>query len=92
MITEPGPIKALATEPLAPQVESIRRRLEVSLQKHHSNLVAVVGHDDCAGNPVDLDRQTHQLNAASDLIYTWGYPIDIIRLYVDGNRTVHQLP
>jgi len=92
MITEPGIVKCLATEPLGPTATSIREKIDISRQQHGSDLVAVIAHDDCVGNPADKNTQIHQLNTASDLIYIWGEPIDIIRLWVDTHNTVHQLP
>ena len=51
MITEPGPDKALTQGPVE-VVESIRRKVLVSITAHYSSVIAVVGHHDCAGNPV----------------------------------------
>ena len=31
----------------------LKRKLEISIKNHGSRIVSVVGHDDCAGNPVD---------------------------------------
>jgi len=36
--------------------ESIKKKLLVSIEKHHSKVVVVHGHQECAGNPVD-DKQ-----------------------------------
>ena len=92
VITEPGPVKFLATEPKGPVVESIHKRVIISQEKHGSDLIAIVAHDDCAGNPIDKKTQLHQLNTAADLIYTWGPSIEVIRLWVDINGTVEQIP
>ena len=56
-ITEPGPDRILAELVDYEIVKSIRRRLDISVDKHGSKIIAVIGHHDCAGNPVD--RDTH---------------------------------
>ena len=33
-------------------VKDIIERIEVSLGKHKSNGIALIGHNDCAGNPI----------------------------------------
>jgi hypothetical protein len=63
-ITEPGPVRVLAERTPGAQFDSILARLRISLEKHGSVGVAVVAHDDCAGNPLPKERQLAQLSAA----------------------------
>ena len=86
MITEPGPIKILAENSDPVLVESIRSRVQISHEKHGSRVVAVVGHDDCAGNPVDRDTQLEQIDKAISLGRSWGLEVEFIRLYVNGKN------
>lgn len=66
-ITEAGPVRSLA-EPVDETVsQSILRRLPIS-RSHGSKVVAVVAHDDCAGNPEDETTQRRQLEEAADFI------------------------
>ena len=66
-ITEAGPVRSLA-EPVDETVsQSILRRLAIS-RSHGSTVVAVVAHDDCAGNPEDETTQRRQLEEAVDFI------------------------
>ena len=53
MITEPGPERLLAESKDVMASASIHRRLEISVNRHNSKLVAIEGHHDCAGNPTD---------------------------------------
>ena len=46
MITEPGPIRTLSENGEKIIIESIRRRVEISVLKHNSELIALVGHHD----------------------------------------------
>jgi hypothetical protein len=57
MITEPGVDAILSENKDMQTIERIKKRLSISIEKHHSKFIAVVGHHDCAGNPVDM--QTH---------------------------------
>jgi carbonic anhydrase len=52
MITEPGVDAVLAENDDTRTIESIKRKVRISTEKHGSRLIAVVGHYDCAGNPV----------------------------------------
>jgi len=63
-ITEPGPNAALAGRAEAATVESIVRRLRISVERHKSVGIAVVGHHDCAGNPAPRDEQARHTLAA----------------------------
>ncbi|MBI2860635.1 MAG: hypothetical protein HYX91_03910 [Chloroflexi bacterium] len=90
MITEPGPERQLAESNQA-IVESIKRRLEISLTRHNSTLVAIAGHHDCAGNPADEVTQTRQIIAALDVITSWGLGIPVIGLRVDEFRRARQV-
>ena len=66
-ITEAGPVKSLA-QPVDETVsQSILRRVVVS-RTHGSKVVAVIAHDDCAGNPEDETTQRRQLEEAVDFI------------------------
>ena len=66
-ITEAGPVKSLV-EPVDEAVsQSIVSRVAVS-RTHGSKVVAVVAHDDCAGNPEDETTQRRQLEEAVDFI------------------------
>jgi hypothetical protein len=57
MITEPGPVRILSEKHDATQLQSIRRRLEISTWKHGSKSIAIVAHHDCAANPADMETQ-----------------------------------
>ncbi len=50
MITAPGPDGIVAKE--GDMYKHLQSGVAISVEKHASNVVAIVGHDDCAGNPV----------------------------------------
>lgn len=91
IITEPGPIKILSSNNDECLVNSIKSRLVVSVEKHNSNVIAIVGHYDCAGNPVDKITQIGQIKDSIKLIKSWFSNIEIIGLWVNENWEVEVL-
>lgn len=91
MITEPGPIRFLAEgeDPLISA--SIQRRLEISVNHHNSKLVAIVGHNDCAGNPVPKETQLKQIVAAIKTVEGWNFKVRVIGLWVNENWKVQEV-
>lgn len=59
-ITDPGPIKALSDAEDRAYFERVCQRIDISVQKHGSRHIFVVGHDDCAGNPTGRSVQEDQ--------------------------------
>ena len=89
-ITEPGPVRILAEAKDAPALESIRRRLSISVNKHGSSRVAIIAHADCAGNPTDKQTQLGQLRAAGTTVSSWGMDVQIDLLWLDDDwRVLH---
>jgi hypothetical protein len=91
MITEPGPIKILSENEEKFAVESMRNRARISAECHGSGLVAVVGHYDCAGNPVCREVQRTQTLSAMEVVRSWKLHGQIIGLWVDENWEVCEI-
>ncbi|TFB21332.1 hypothetical protein E3U55_08430 [Filobacillus milosensis] len=90
MVTEAGPNKYLL-DGTEEQVESMKKKVEISFHKHGSKVVAIAGHHDCAGNPIDKEEKIAQINQAKKKIQTWGLEVEIIGLYVNENWEVEQV-
>ena len=91
MITEPGPVQFLA-ENKDPWISaSIRRRLEISLNRHNSELVAIMGHHDCAGNPVPKETQLEQILTAIKTVEGWNFKVRVIGLWVNEHWEVQEV-
>jgi len=57
-ITEAGLVGRLAEdEQNQGLLDSIKNKLSISLEKHHSKGIIVHGHQECTGNPVSDDEQ-----------------------------------
>ncbi len=88
MITEPGPNKILSENANKTLIESIKRRVTISAEVHHSKLIAIVGHYDCAGNPADNETQLSHILASINTIKSWEFEAQVIGLWVDENWRV----
>ncbi|MFA5033265.1 MAG: carbonic anhydrase [bacterium] len=91
MITEPGPNKILAENTDTHMIESIKKRVGISVHKHHSKLIVITGHYDCAGNPVEEEIQKAQILEAIKVMKLWGFEVEIIGLWVDKNWEAHKI-
>ena len=91
-ITEPGPIRILAEQQDPVALESILHRLKISVDKHGSEGVAVVGHHDCAGNPVGRDEQMEQIERSLQFLRGRFAGLELIGLWVDEQWKVHEVP
>ena len=90
-ITEPGPVKILVEATDATALESIKRRVEISIGKHGSTRLAIVAHADCAGNPTDDDTQLHQLRSAATTVISWGMGVQIDLLWIGDDWQVERV-
>ena len=90
-ITEPGPVRILAEAADAPALDSIRRRLSISVTRHGSTRVAIVAHADCAGNPVDRETQLGQLRSAATTVVAWGLGVQVYLLWVGDSWQVERI-
>ena len=90
-ITEAGPVKILAERTNLPIIDSFLRRIDISVHKHGSRLVAIVGHCDCAGNPGDKSMQLDQLEKASEFL-AMKYPqCDVRKIWVGEDWTATEV-
>jgi len=90
-ITEPGPNLILAQQTNISLVESIFKRLKISIDHHGSAGIAVVGHYDCAVNPATKEVKTaHTFDAIRCIKHRYS-DFEIIGLWVDENWKVSEL-
>ncbi len=87
-ITELGPCKILAENNNKGLINSIIKRVEISIQKHKSQLIAISGHHDCAGNPGDKETQKDQIKKSIKHCESLYPDIEMIGLWVDDEWKV----
>lgn len=90
-VTEPGPNRILAERADKNTVESILHRVGISVHKHGSVGIAVVGHYDCAGNPAGKDEQDSQTHTAVAFLKERYPNVEIIALWVDEDWNVSEI-
>lgn len=90
-ITEAGPNLILAQARGITSVESIIKRLNISIEKHSSIGIAVVGHYDCAANPALEGEQIAQIQESIRFLRKHYQNIEIIGLWVDSAWEVQEV-
>lgn len=91
IITEPGPNGILAANKDKSTIESIKRRVGISTGKHGSKYIAIAGHHDCAGNPVDKETHLAHVRSAIKIVKSWGLKAEVIGLWVDNKWKVGEV-
>lgn len=82
LVTESGPDKILSENKQTDIVESIKNRVVISLEKHQSKTIVVVGHYDCAANPGDAGEHRKQIKEAVETIKSWNFEVSIYGIWV----------
>ena len=88
-ITEAGPVKILADK--QPALESIMNRVNISIGKHDSKMIAIVAHHDCAGNPVSKEDQLIQLKKSLQTVLNRYPDMECIGLWVNDSWQVEKI-
>lgn len=61
----------------------IQKKVKLSVERHMSSVVAVVGHHDCAANPCTAAECTEQIRRAVRTVTGWKLGTRIVGLYVN---------
>lgn len=88
VVSEAGPVRVLAGRTDSEPKASVVRRAGVSVSAHGSGLIAVVAHDDCAGNPVPEEQQRRELAASVGYIAGQFPEALVLGLWVDSEWSV----
>jgi carbonic anhydrase len=67
-ITEAGLVGLLANNSSQELLDSIKKKVLISVEKHHSKGIIVHGHQACAGNPIDDELHKEQTIEAARVI------------------------
>ncbi len=87
MITEPGMDKILA-EGDQKTLNGISQKIAISVKKHGSKIVAIVGHEDCAGNPVEKEKHIYHIKRGKKIIESMNFQVKVLGLWVNGKWKV----
>ncbi len=91
-ITEAAPNLILSSQENRGALKSIKERLKISIDRHNSVGIAVVGHHDCAGNPASENEQIKHLRKAIQTLRKQRDTIEVIGLWVSDKWEVHEIP
>jgi carbonic anhydrase len=68
-ITEAGIVGLLGQDDIDPVLlESIKKKVLISVEKHHSKGIVVHGHEECAGNPIGSEQHKKETIKATEKI------------------------
>jgi len=87
-ITEAGLVGLLANNPSSELLDSIKKKVLISVEKHHSKGIIVHGHQACAGNPIEDVPHKEETEKAAEVIKTF-VPADLEVKPVFVNKTEH---
>lgn len=85
-ITEPGIDKQVADNT---NLESIKNKVGISINKHESELIVVSGHYDCAGNPVSNEEHITQIKKGVEVISSWNLGVKVVGVWVDDTWKIN---
>ena len=85
-ITEPGIDKQVSGNA---DLESIKSKVGISIDKHKSELIVVSGHYDCAGNPVSNEEHINQIKKGVEVISSWNLGVKVVGVWVDDNWKIN---
>lgn len=91
MITEPGPNRILADGADWKLIESLFARVKISVEKHGSKQIAIIGHHDCAGNPAGEEEQYAHTLKAIEAVKEKYKELEVIGLWVDESWSVQEI-
>lgn len=90
MINEPGPDLVLLTEDKK-FFDYILKKIKISTEKHGSKMLVIVGHYDCAGNPVSKEQHLKLIKKSVEIAKKHLPEIEILGVYINDNWEVEEI-
>ena len=91
MVTFPGADGLFSNGKNSEEIALIRKAVSISTERHGSRIIAVVGHYDCAGNPVTREHHYMHLRRAMREVSSWNLHAQIIGLYVNDKQEIEEV-
>jgi hypothetical protein len=88
MVTFPGVDGLFSNEQNSAEIALIRKSVSISIERHGSKIIALVGHYDCAGNPGDREHHNKHIRRAMQEVSSWNLNAQAIGLYVNEKREI----
>lgn len=90
-ITLAGPSKVISENKLNGVIDNLKFRLDVSINQHDSNYIAIVGHHDCAGVIESDNTQKEHIKHSCKQLQSWYPNIKVEALWVNEKFEVEVL-
>jgi hypothetical protein len=90
MVTFPG-ADGIFSGGHSEEIALAKRAVAISIEKHGSRIIAVVGHHDCAGNPGDREHHHKQIRQAVREVSLWNLHAQVVGLYVNDKREIEKV-
>jgi len=91
MVTFPGVDGVVSSLGNFNTISLIRNAVAISVEKHGSRIIAVVGHFDCAGNPGNREHHYAHIGKAVRQVSSWNFDGKIVGLYVNDDRQIEEV-
>jgi hypothetical protein len=91
MVTYPGADGIFSGERSEVSIALVKRAVSISIEKHGSRIIAVVGHYDCAGNPGDREHHYVHVRQAMHEVSSWDFPAQVVGFYVNDKREIEEV-
>lgn len=92
MVTEAGVDGVMAKGGDMATLESLKKKVGISVNAHKSSIIVIAGHHDCAGNPVTKDDHAAHIRKAVEAVTSWGFPVSTVAgLWVNDQWEVEQV-
>ena len=89
-VTSPGP-DHLLTHATPERLDLLRKMVEISVNAHGSQTVAIAGHYDCAAFPADRTQHFAAIRDAVAVVRGWGMPVVVVGLWVNEQWQIEQV-
>ncbi len=90
-ITLAGSCRIIAEQQHIGMINNVRFRMDVSVNKHLSKSVFIVGHTDCAAVEVSDEDQKQLVLKSVEEIKKWEMDVQVTGLWVDKTWTVQEI-
>jgi hypothetical protein len=91
MVTFPGVDGVASSLGNFNTIALIRNAVSISIEKHGSRIIAVVGHFDCAGNPGNREHHYAHIGKAVQQVSSWKFDVEIVGLYVNDKWQIEEV-